>query len=276
MKTILIATDFSEAARNASRYGIQLAKLTQSKIILFHSYHIPVPATEVPVLISFEGLEEDNLRVLAAEKKALDPTNELEIECLAIAGFAVDNIIETENLRSPDLIIMGMRGVGKLSEYLLGSNSTSLISRTATPILVVPEGAKFKTPMKLTFACDYVLDPTVDVLKPLKKFVEAFNSEIRILNFLKNKEVVNSEKAKVGILMENYLKDVAHSYFFEEDKDFVHGVIHFVEEHNTDIIAIIPHKHNLIQTLFKESHTKRLAFHTNIPLLTIPERKKAE
>ncbi|MCX6296109.1 MAG: universal stress protein, partial [Bacteroidetes bacterium] len=169
-------------------------------------------------------------------------------------------------------IIMGMRAVGVLSEYLLGSVTTSLILRTKSPVMIVPEHSEFIRPKNITFACDYNLNPDVDVLMPLKKFVELFNSKIMILNFLKQDHTISSKKAKIGILMENYLKDIAHTYYFEEEKDFIDGIIHFTGKHDTDLIALVPHHHSWIHNLIKGSHTKRLAFHTTIPLLTIPER----
>lgn len=274
MKTILISTDFSDAGRNAAHYGIELAKATKSEIILFHAYHIPAPPTEAPIIMTYEDLEEDNNKRLETEKMLLDPKGELSIKCISLAGFAVDNIIEIENEYKPSLIIMGMQGAGKLSEFLLGSTSTSLINRTATPVIIIPEKAAFKIPKKITFACDYDIDPTADVLEPLKSLAKTFDSEILIFNLLKQKDAVDGEKAKNGMLVENYLKDVAHTYYFEEDDNFIHGTLHFMEEHATDIVAIVPHKHSFIHNLFKESHTKQLAFHSKVPLLTIPDRSK--
>lgn len=43
MKTILIATDFSEASRNASFYGVELPKEINARIILFEAFTIPKP-----------------------------------------------------------------------------------------------------------------------------------------------------------------------------------------------------------------------------------------
>jgi hypothetical protein len=36
METILIATDFSDAGQNATRFGFEMAKIMQAKVILFH------------------------------------------------------------------------------------------------------------------------------------------------------------------------------------------------------------------------------------------------
>ncbi|MES1181580.1 MAG: universal stress protein, partial [Flavobacterium sp.] len=42
MKTILVPTDFSDAARNASEYAIEYAKEFGYKLLLCHVYHLPV------------------------------------------------------------------------------------------------------------------------------------------------------------------------------------------------------------------------------------------
>jgi nucleotide-binding universal stress UspA family protein len=273
MKTILVATDFSDAARNASKYAIELAKIVKAKVVFFHAYHIPVTVSETPVIIDYPELEETNLELLKHEKIMLDPGNDLEIEYLTTAGLAVDEILEIEKKDKPDLIIMGMSGTGKLSELLLGSVSTTLIGKTTTPVLVIPQNAKFHRAEKIAFACDYNIEPVSGVLDPLKKFASIFNSSIHIINLLKENEKVNTEKSIKGMMIENQLQEIEHSFYFPEDEDFVHGLNDFVDTHNIDILAIIPHKHNFLAKIFTESHTKKMAFHSHVPLLAIPEKR---
>ena len=51
MKTILAATDFSDSAQNAVEYAASMAELTEAKLILFHAYHVPIVASEVPTMM---------------------------------------------------------------------------------------------------------------------------------------------------------------------------------------------------------------------------------
>jgi nucleotide-binding universal stress UspA family protein len=274
MKTILVATDFSDAARNASKYAVELAKKVKAKIIFFHAYHIPVTVSETPIMIDYPELEETNLELLKHERLMLDPENDLKIEYISIAGFAVDEILDLEKKDKPDLIVMGMSGAGKFSEVILGSVSTALIGKTSTPVLVVPENAQFKSIERIALACDYDIDPTSGVLEPLKKLAAVFNSSILIINLLKENEKVNTDKAIKGMMLENQLQEIEHTYHFPADDDFVHGLNDFADTHNIDILAIIPHKHNFLAKIFTESHTKKLAFHSHVPLFTIPETVK--
>ena len=49
----------------------------------------------------------------------------------------------------------------------------------------------------------------------------------------------------------------------------------FAHKHDADLIAIIPHRHNLIERLFHRSNSKKIAFHTDLPLLALPEMHKS-
>ena len=55
MKTILVPTDFSEEARNAAEYAVKLAKEVKAKVILFHTFQVPIPISEVPVMVISEN-----------------------------------------------------------------------------------------------------------------------------------------------------------------------------------------------------------------------------
>lgn len=271
MKKILIGTDFSSAARNASMYAVELAKHTKSEILLFHSYHLPVPPTDYPVILNYDEIEEENILSLQKEKDLLDPKGEINIRCISVFGFADDTIIEIEEEHKPDIIVMGMAAASKLNGFLLGSTTTALIGRTTTRVLIVPEKASFYFPTRIVFACDYNLNSIPDTLKPLKEFAQLFNSHILILNLFKRKDLLDSKKNVSQLMVEGYLSDVQHSFYFEDDHDFEETINNFAVEHEADIIAVIPHHHNFFIDLFKKNHTKKLTFNMHLPLLTIPE-----
>ena len=54
MKTILLATDFSNAANNATNYAIELAASHGSKLVLINAYSLPL--TGMDSLPSFDIL----------------------------------------------------------------------------------------------------------------------------------------------------------------------------------------------------------------------------
>lgn len=87
MKTILLATDFSSAARNACLYGIELAKSFNARLILFNAYQqVPVPVTEIPVIITPEDMRIMMEEQLIREAMILKAGNDIDMETACMEG----------------------------------------------------------------------------------------------------------------------------------------------------------------------------------------------
>lgn len=274
MKTILVPTDFSKAAGNAAEYAAHFAKDVNAKILLLHAYHVPVAVSETPVIvISQEELQKDNESRLKKEATHLKKIAGVEVSYKAKMGFAVDEILEEE--KNATLIVMGMQGASKLSEVLMGSITTSTLRKTKAPVLVIPENVKYKKPEKIVFACDY--DPTTDVhtLDALKALMKTFASKVYVVNVKQKKESVTVDEAVAGVNLENKLSDVQHVYYFPEKEDLVEGINEFVENKKADMVAIIPHRYSLLERLFHKSISKKMAFHTHVPMLALPDNHKS-
>lgn len=274
MKRILVPTDFSDAANNAAEYAVHLAKEINAKILLMHVYHVPVPPSESPIIVySSDELQKDNETALKKLADRLKRTEKVEISCKAVMGMAVEEILEEE--KKSNLIVMGMRGASKLSELLLGSITTATLRKASIPTLIIPEKTKFKAPKKIVFACDYNSKTDYNTIEPLKELVQKFNSKLFILNVKNKKEMASMEEAGAGLRLENKLSDTNHIYYFSENEDLTTGINEFVKERKADMVVTIPHRHNLLERLFHESNSKKIAFHTSIPLLTLPDNHKS-
>lgn len=276
MKTILVPTDFSDAARNASEYAVEYAKEFGYNILLCHIYHLPVMSVpEEPMLVmeNPKTLRRNHLQSLEEEAVLLSKNTDVKIDCTVAEGFAVDEILQIESEVKPSFIVMGMETEGTFSELIIGSIATDVIRKTKTPIILIPERAKFKKIEKITLAYDYKLKQEVNTLQPLKELINLTAATFHILNVGNENPEQNPEKAIAAIKLENYFSGMTYSSHFIESDDFTAGVNQFIESSQTDLIAMIPHKHNFLERLFKESHTKKIAFHSNVPLLTLPEVK---
>lgn len=273
MKTILVPTDFSEIADNAALYAASLARLTKAKIILFHSFHIPIPVNDVPIIVvSVEELEKVNKEQLENVKKTIS-SDELLIECVTKIGFAVDEVLNYSRQNNIDLIVMGITGGTLINEYLIGSSTTDVIRKTKTPVLVIPEKCKFKKMSKIVLASDYSDITDKSVLAPLHEFIDLFKAKLLVVNVMAVEEVPTVEKAVSGVQLEHYLEGVEHDLYFSSNNDVVQGLNEFVDEEKADMIAMIPRKHNVFQRIFNEGNTKKMTFHTHIPLLALPDKE---
>lgn len=274
MKTILVPTDFSDGAQNALDYAIEMVKHTKAKLILFHAYHIPAIPSDAPFVMPVGDMEKDALKALNKIKKNIQIKNEnkFKIECATKLGFAIDEINGFIEEKKIDLVIMGVHGAGYLSEKLIGSITTTLIRKAKCPVLAIHEKVKFKNIKKIVLACDYEKINDKSIFNALKQIIKLFKSHLYILNVTPELESITpTRKIMSGTLLNESFKDIAHSFKFTENDDIVEGINDFVLKNNIDMIVMIPRKHSLIETIFQERNTKRMAFHTHIPILALPE-----
>lgn len=274
MKAILVPTDFSKISRNALKYAAEIAIRSKAKIILFHTYYIPIITSDVMVIPPIDVIENSSMDALKKmEKRVLSQYGKkIKIEFVCKYGFPIQEINTFTEENNIDLIVIGKQGTGFISEKIIGSVTTSLIRKSTCPILVVGKQHKFKPLKKIVLATDFETLPNIKILNPLKEIATLFKSHIHILNIVqKLKEVPLISKAEQSISFNNEFKDIKHSFYLSENKNVVSGINQFIKEKKIDITVMIPRKHFFLESMFNEPHTKRIAFHTTVPLLSLHE-----
>jgi nucleotide-binding universal stress UspA family protein len=275
MKTILVPTDFSDASKNAMEYAVELAKQVKATIVLFHSFHLPIITSEIPAyVVSLDELEKDFLSDLKKLARAIHHKHgdKIRVECSCSCGFAREEIEKAAEKVKADLIIMGMRGAGPISEKLMGSVTTDVIKKSNHTVLVIHKDVKFKGPKRIALACDYQETPPRHVFEPVKQLARAFKASVYVVNVTNEVTAITSSKAAAGIHLEHDLEDVQHSYHFIDNKDVVDGINQFVKTEKIDIVVMMHHEKGIWEKIFSGSKTKDMAFHSSVPLLTIKNK----
>ncbi len=274
MKTILIPTDFSEASKNAVDYGVRLAKEKNAQLVLLHVFHIPVMATEDPVLMpSFDQIEDDSQIFLKEIENGLrlkyNFTN--PIESISRAGFLIDEIEDLVKEKNLDLIIMGITDAGKLAELVISSSSIGVIKKINCPTIIVPEQAVYKPINSIVFACDIENTENISTIEQVKQFAQMFNAKLMIFNMVEDHEEKAHEKAVFNEKFASLFSNVPHSVHFITGEDLINSINAFIDTNNADLLIMVPQKHTFFWQLFHESSTKKMAFHSHVPLLAIHE-----
>ena len=272
MKTILIATDFSEASHNASLYGVELAGILNAKIILFSVYQVPSPLPALNVSISGYGVMKDTEQKLADEAGLIMQDYKIEIERVCEHGVAEKTINNIAKEKKADFIIIGMKGSGKNFRKVFGSTATALARTTDVPLIVVPEDAKFTSPKTIVFASDINADTDLHSLDGLIKFAQLFKSKLYVVQVIKNENEERFEMSDIPQELRNVVEISDTSFQYPVDTDIRHALNGFIQEHHADMLVMMPHKHEWLERLFRKSETKDMIFHTHIPLLVLPEK----
>lgn len=273
MKTILLATDFSPAANNAADYALELAKYFDTKLILLNAYPLPAANydTGLPteIITAIHKTSEDSLSELKARLEKIGGAG-LTIECLSVMGGTMDVIEEECKKLKVNLAVMGIVGsAGKIKEHVIGSTSLRAARHLEVPLFIIPDGVKYKRIHKLSFACDMDHTEESSTIYSAKYFAKIFDAELEVISIENPEEERSIEKAASIEFVEEKLEHVNHKTFLLADKDAALGLSDHYANYPTDVIILNPKKHNIFQTLFGTSVTKKLIFHSKTPLLVI-------
>lgn len=277
MKRIMIATDFSEPARHAARYGCKLAEKLGAEVILFHSFLAPVPTPHSTLItMNYEEVKKAQDELLRYEAELLDPNGSLIRERILVEGLADEEIPQAMNDSHAELLILGYKGAGAISRFLLGSTAKKLCRKADFPLLVVPEDVHTTDIKSITFASD--TDTTMDIhlLDPMKEIALAYGAAVYILKVMDDEEDAALEVLTRPTRWDRYLEEIGATWNFRVDDDVVDGINTFVKEHHADLMVMIPHRHNLLERLFLGSHAQDMIHQAIVPLLLLPFRAKKE
>lgn len=141
-KNILIATDGSELSEKAEKHGIALAKAVGAKVT---GITVTIPlnayaANEFAVTIE-PGIFEERTARMANNRLApiALKASEAGVECETMRveqDPVYSGIIETAEAKNCDLIVMASHGRRGLSGFILGSETTKVLTHSKIPVLV--------------------------------------------------------------------------------------------------------------------------------------------
>ncbi|MFZ2899419.1 MAG: universal stress protein [Saprospiraceae bacterium] len=267
MKNILVPIDFSENARNALAYAIDLAGRFQGKIFLLHAYRVP---TKTGVFASFE---EQILGEIRPEMKEWeDWTRERLGEGSSVTSFLVRDDVEhavsaLAGKQAIDLIVMGTQGASGIREVFLGSNTSAVLNYAALPLLAVPEGCK-NCPLKtIVFAVDDLDIVSSEALQPLIKLGRGLPARILVYH------LEEEEDTGVDPALEALLEGIDHSFHFEPGGGDVNERINqFARQYKGDLLVMLRRQKGFFQRLFQGSVTTKEVFNSPVPLLVLIEK----
>ena len=274
MKTILIPIDFSATATNASNYALALAKQYGiNRIVLYNAYQAPVsvdPMVPTVQLLDIDLMKKSSQEGLIQAKAALEILNNkgIQIDTFSEYNILTGGINELCVAVSADLVVIGITGGGAVTETLIGSNAVSVSQHSKFPVIIVPPNSVFEKINKLVLACDFELVEETTPMKPLTKLLEITGAELHVLHVnTPSKQII--DHSFENMILDRMLKEFSPTYHFIDNESFTAGINLFSEKNNIDLIITMPKKHGFFDSLFKKSHTKKLAFHSHLPLMVM-------
>jgi nucleotide-binding universal stress UspA family protein len=275
MKKFLVPTDFSDTSKNAARFAVQVAAgVPNSTVTLYNVYDKIAPGSDSSPLTETDSDKQIVLNsALFNLKTELLALSNVPIEFIAEEGSSlIENLTRFVRHNGFDMVIMGITGATRLEQIFMGSNSLNMVREAVCPVMIVPPDATFKQIKNVLLASDFKDVETTTPLAQLKAVLDIFKPDLHIVNvddehYVELTEEYRAERNKLESMLQAYNPQ----FYFIRFYDFLDAISNFTADKNIDIILTVPRKHSFLSNLFKTSHTKKLAYHSHVPIVAVHE-----
>ncbi len=141
MKPIMLATDGSPSAEEATREAIDLAARLEVPLLVVSVAHETTPGYAyygyAEVAAELRRMELDRIGDVLAAVRARAEESGVEVETLALEGPAARELCRVAANRDARLLVVGAHGWGRLQRLIHGSVSTYVLHHATTPVIVV-------------------------------------------------------------------------------------------------------------------------------------------
>lgn len=282
MKKILVPTDFSPNADKALDFAVQIAKQAKAEIILIHACeilnltfndHIDLKKEYNQTIID-KAME--NLSLL---KKSIEDTEQLTVKIYLFQGTVTDTILQVSEDQHADLVVMGTLGNAGLKEKIFGSKTAEIIGKTNVPVLVVGLLSEWDIPEKIALAVNE-FEENPDATRFIFELAGLFKATVHVViitdedadqesDYLKRKKIIMDYVEKLKLRYKSTV--IKHTCLYNHK--FEEPIEEFITQQGMDILAMVTHKRTFLESIFNRSMTKKMSYHTQIPLLAIPAIK---
>lgn len=280
MKKIIVPTDFSANAMKAVTYAAEIARRSGAVIYLLHVMEPIIDKIRQPYPLH-ERLQEEIACARLSELNTLKDTlaeayPELTLKTELAKGTVTTTILDIAEHQKADLIVMGTQGASGLKEVFTGSITGDTIARTKIPVLAVPFEYLMEEPDAIVFATNR-FEENRQLLDKIVELASLFNAVIHVVVFvdidtstadyyIHNRKQLNQY---VGFLKQTY-PGISFTGDLLEDKEFEETIDDYDIKNEVDIVTMITYPKGFWEKLMRKSFTKKMAFHSTIPLLAIP------
>jgi len=275
IETILLPTDFSETAKNAGLYAVELAfQIGAKKVVVYHTYEVSTTLSSLDdstsnQIVASELSRQKSIAKLHEFTAMLTSKVIGNVEIEGYHSFAElpDAIMNLTETTGAQLIVMGITGGGAVKEAFVSSNSVKLARKSPIPVLIVPTASNFKRIKEVVLVSDFKDVATTTPVQEIKNMLTATGAHFYIVHVTSNATEASNSAEKATL--EEMFKEFRPTFHYETNSNFSDAVDSFVVNHKIDLVVVVPKKQGVFDHLFGVNHTKTLAFRSQIPLLAV-------
>ena len=277
MQKILVPTDFSDNSLKAIMYASEIAQKSGAVIYLLHVVEPTINMINPQAdLVRDEVVREKLEQLQLFEKLITDNYPDVKTDIELSPGATIASIIDFAERERMDLIVMGTTGATGFKEFFMGSVAAGVISKTKITVLTIPVSYEMEEPDAILFATNQ-FEKNKNTLDKVVSISKLFSAVVHVVVFKdvdgdKNADLIYNEEQLNNYLQ--FLKETFPDVVFKgellEGKNFEINIDWYCNKNEVDVIAMITYPKSFVEKILRKSVTKKMAFHSTIPILAIP------
>lgn len=271
MKTIIAATDFSEASNHAVRFAAGLATSLNARLVIFNVVNIVPAVSDIqspPDVYEYTiGQADDALADLVAKTKA-SVNDAIEITGIYKVGAVIRELETLSSREAPFAIFIAPESATVLQRLLSGANAVAITRSSSVPVVVVPATATMRGFRKVGLAIDLAAGDHLQ-WEFLRYWLKPFRPEIDIVYI--SADPAGTSRETPGIIdVGGQLDDFILKYHFLGNTDVIAGIKEYVAINAPDLMIMYVGKHGV----FHKSITKAFVEAPPVPVMFFSHKLK--
>ena len=276
-KNIILATDFSDAAKTAYKYAQGMAAHLGANIQVVHFFDKPSSAfnsDDKNLTFSLDDMER------IAQKRFDELINEPEQgptngggpskpTFKSYDGFAADGLIALSKTPLVDLMILGTKGTTNWTDTFYGSTAVSVSSGAFCPVLLVPHGTDYRAFQNIVYTSAFDSAESTEIRLALD-FAYYFDSVLHFVHVITD---ADGSGVTAKILFKTIIEDENRLTHYTIDNvradTPVEGIQSYFLNNPVDLLVTVTRHHSFWSKLIIQSTTTALAWNVRLPLLVL-------
>ena len=279
--SIVFATDFSPASRNAGLYAAAIARHFNAELIVIHAFILSQNAREAESLGRTDSAErrhlEEQLRATAASLMAYGASVHAEL----LDGEPSEKVAAFADAIPRSLLVLGTHGGGSVERHVIGSVAERSLRRAACPTITVgpkvPELNRTQIFSRMLYATD--CSEMASRAAPLAcAMARTFSSALRVISIIDDKsgpladvlaDLEFHTHQAISDQIEGQCDHFSEARVLANSKRAREVILKYAADTKSDLIILGVHRRKTIEILDRNSVTIQLITCAHCPVLTV-------
>lgn len=270
--------------KEAYFYAVRIARQIYAELIVLNVYQVEVgnDITEE----KYGKLKRDNWfkayneisrfnRAYLEEHATVETDLRIRFNYRFVNGILQDEIKSIAREEEVDLIVLPLSGQKDFNKRQLKIIRDNIFEKNRASLLVFPHECEFRPIRNIVFATDLKrLFNYQSYISDVVRYARSFESAIHFIHVSNKNNAEEWEHSEIYKLIRQVLeKDKAHSFKSLHGKSILESVNQYVKESQADLLVVVKHQQNFMESIFHESVSKEISLISKIPVLVMREKR---